>query len=248
MNTQRTQTPFTLESTLDGSPTLRMSDGGESMHHSGGAALETQYIYKTPIEWALKHLNKSHVHVLGLGLGYIEISWAIECIKRSKITKIESSLTSFEVDSGLIDNFQNWLNNANSDDSVYDLVCKHLDADILVGEVKQLLLQNFDKNPIQGDLLTNYKSTKKANVICFDAFSNKTTQELWSAEFLNEYIQSSAEENCIFTTYACTGVLKRTLKSNDFELIHRYRFKGKSDSAFAVRGIFKSAEKPYQIS
>lgn len=248
MNKERTQTPFTLESTGDGSPTLRMSEGGESMHHSAGAALETAYIYKTPIEFALKHLNNCDLHVLGLGLGYIEISWAIEFYKASQLKKIESTLTSFEVETSLVENFVSWVSSQDSNDSVYSQISQHLAPDVPVFEIKKILLRNFEKIAIKGDLLTEYKNSPKANVICFDAFSNKTTQELWSAEFLDAYIKECAQEDCVFTTYACTGVLKRVLKDNGFEMIPRFRFKGWKDSTFAVRGVFKAAEKPYQTS
>lgn len=248
MNKERTQTPFTLESTQDGSPTLRMSDGGESMHHSAGAALETQYIYKTPIELALKNLNNCNLHVLGLGLGYIEISWAIELYKISQFKKIESTLSSFEVEIELVENFMSWVSAPGSDDSVYSQICKHLDPEVPVAEIKKILLKNFEKHSVGGDLLLEYKKSQKAHVICFDAFSSKTSQELWSADFLDAYIKKCTQEDCIFTTYACTGVLKRVLKDNGFEMIPRFRFKGWRDSTFAVRGIFKSAERPCRTS
>lgn len=248
MNKERTQTPFLLEPTQDGSPTLRSVESGESMHHSGGAALETEFIYKTPIELALKHLNVCHVHVLGLGLAYIEITWAIECIKSNKLKKNENSLSSFEIEAGLVENFISWLNTEDTQDSVYDQICKHLDSEVQITEIKEILLRNFGQHPVKGDLRAHYKDSPKANLICFDAFSNKTTQELWSEEFLDAYVKSCANEDCIFTTYACTGILKRVLKKNGFEMIPRYRFKGWKDSTFAVRGIFKSVETPYRTS
>lgn len=246
MNKERTQTPFTLESTQDGSPTLRMTEGGESMHHSAGAALETQFIYKTPIEWALKHLDTCNLHVVGLGLGYIEISWAIELIKARKFKKNESILSSFEIEASLIEDFLAWLSQKDGNASVYDLICKHLDSEVPISEIKKILLKNFEQISIKGNLLAHYKEAPKANVICFDAFSSKTTQDLWGADFLDSYIKACAQEDCVFTTYACTGVLKRILKDNGFEMIPRFRFKGWRDSTFAVRGVFKNAAKPCQ--
>ena len=44
MNNEFAQTRFTIEITADGSPTLKLPEQGESMHHSGGAAKETDYI------------------------------------------------------------------------------------------------------------------------------------------------------------------------------------------------------------
>lgn len=251
MNKERTQTPFILESTQDGSPTFKIKNGGESMHHSGGAATETQYIYKTPIEWALGLLNECHVHVVGLGLAYIEISWAIELAKLNKHKKIQSSLTSFETELSLVKNFEGWLRKqkVNSDSfEVYDQICNYLKPEASIADIKSILLNNLEKIKVKGDLRVDYKNSQKAHVICFDAFSSKTSQELWSESFLNEYLKTSAEENCVFTTYACTGVLKRALKDNGFKLHERLGFKGKRDSTFAVRGVFKDVETPYRTS
>lgn len=41
---------YNLEYTADGSPTLRVGQG-ESMHHSGGAASESKYIYETALDF-----------------------------------------------------------------------------------------------------------------------------------------------------------------------------------------------------
>ena len=251
MNKERTQTPFTLELTQDGSPTLKMPNGGESMHHSGGAALETQYIYKTPIEWAFKHLGEVNVHVVGLGLGYIEISWAVEFLKTRKFKNCQSRLTSFEVELELVENFKSWfLQSTKTSETkldIYNTICQHLDSEVPINDIKQILSKNYENSEILNDLFIDYKKSNKAHVICFDAFSSKTTQNLWSEDFLNKYINQCAEEDCIFTTYACTGVLKRALKNNGFVLNERLGFKGKRDSTFAVRGLFKGVATPYQI-
>jgi tRNA U34 5-methylaminomethyl-2-thiouridine-forming methyltransferase MnmC len=248
MNKERTQTPFTLEFTQDGSPTLRFAEGGESMHHSAGAALETRYIYKTPLQLALKQLNNCDLHVLGLGLGYIEISWAIEVYKINQLKLTESTLTSFEVEPELVESFINWVNAPDSIESVYNQICKHLDPEVPVSKIKKILLKNLTKTAIKGNLLHEFKNSQKVHIICFDAFSSKTTKELWSAEFLDAYIKKCAQEDCLFTTYACTGILKRVLKDNGFEMIPRFRFKSWRDSTLAVRGVFKTAAMTYQTS
>lgn len=244
MNRNLTQTPFVLETTQDGSPTLKIQDG-ESMHHSGGAAAETEYIYKTPLRFMFENLNYSNVHVVGLGLGYIEISWAIEYIKILSQKPHLSVLQSFEVETQLCDEFMRWVLSEKSEVTVYDQICHYLDSEMDPRKIKKVLADNFLNHPIRGDLIAHYSKSINPNLICFDAFSSKTSQELWTEDFLNEYLKT-CHENCIFTTYACTGVLKRALKLNHFTLFPRLGFKGKRDSTFAVRGDFKGAERLYR--
>lgn len=236
MKNEFAQTRFTIEITEDGSPTLRLPEDGESMHHSGGAAAETEYIYKSVIEEALKRLPDLKVVVVGLGLGYIEISWAIACLKQNK--KLQSSFISFEVDKDLQKNFLNWLES--NEAQIYDDVCKALDAGVSIEKIKELIKKNLVINQIRGDLAAEFPRDNSCHLICFDAFSKKTSEQLWKENFLNEFLQLACHENCILTTYACTGALKRTLKHNGFQLLERNRFKGKRDSTLAVRGVFTS--------
>lgn len=217
------------------------------MHHSGGAAAETEYIYKTPLRFMFENLKFSSVHVVGLGLGYIEISWAIEYLKILANKAHVSTLQSFEVETELCEQFMNWVYADKATSGVYDQICTFLDPKIDSQQIKKILADNFLNHPISGDLTANYKKFIKPNLVCFDAFSSKTSQELWTYEFLNGYLEN-CHEDCVFTTYACTGVLKRALKAHQFKLFTRLGFKGKRDSTFAVRGNFKGAETLYRTS
>jgi len=236
MKNEFAQTPFTIEITEDGSPTLRLPDDGESMHHSGGAAAETEYIYKSVIEEALQRLPDLKLAVVGLGLGYIEISWAIACLKKNK--NLQSQFISFETDEGLKKNFLNWLNHFEI--SIYDDVVRAMDPAAEVGKIKEILRKNLEKNPLKGNLLTDFAKDNSYNLICFDAFSRKTSEALWTEEFLTRFLAECAHDNCVLTTYACTGALKRALKANGFTLIDRLRFKSSRESTLAVRGFFTS--------
>jgi hypothetical protein len=256
MKNQFEQTRFTIETTEDGSPTLRLrlSDGtgGESMHHSGGAAAETEYIYKSVIEAALQVLPELKLAVVGLGLGYIEISWAIANLnnfrneKKNGKKEIKSTFVSFEAEEDLKTNFLTWI--ATGKPEIYNTVCSAMDKNSSIDEIRKLLELNLQKFALKGDLVKEFEKDKTWNVICFDAFSKKTSEELWTEDFLNELLQKSCHEDCILTTYACTGALKRALKQNNFRLIERTRFKGKRDSTLAVRGIFNSSDLIFRTS
>jgi len=240
MKNEFAQTPFTIEITEDGSPTLRLqgpdNSVGESMHHSGGAAAETEYIYKSVIEGALQRLPELQVAVVGLGLGYIEISWAIACLKQK--SNLQSCIISFETEDGLKDNFCIWL--SSEIPAIYDDVCRALDSSVKIQDIKEILKKNVEQFQFKGNLLTDYDKNNSYQLICFDAFSKKTSEQLWTEEFLTEFLAKASHRDCIFTTYACTGALKRALKNNGFQLIDRLRFKSNRESTLAVRGIFTS--------
>lgn len=234
MNRLFEQIRFTVESTKDGSPTLRLPNSGEWMHHSSGAASETLYIYKYAIDKALSRLESSKTCVVGLGLGYIEISWALTLLEQKKDSAAHS-LTSFEIVSELKDHFLNWL--VKPEAQIYDEICAAFKIDNNTTEqLKNILEVNYKKEPMQSDL-TQYNLNDQWNIICYDAFSSKTTQVLWSEEFLSHFLKKYAAEDCIFTTYACTGVLKKALAANGFKVVRRPAFQGKGGHCtMALRG------------
>lgn len=247
MKTPFAQTRFTLELTNDQSPTLRLPEDGESMHHSGGAAAETQYIYKSVIEESVQLMNESKTCVVGLGLGYIEISWAMALLQTNLNDLDKYSLVSFETEENLKENFKIWLH-TNDTESVYDQICWHLNSSIEIKSIKKILRDNFERFPFEGDFYDESVKHKNFNIVCYDAFSSKTTEKLWSEEFIGEFLKNSCAENCVLTTYACTGVLKRALQAQNFSFYKRAGFHGKRDSSLALRGLFKTSAAVYRIS
>lgn len=225
---------FIPETTSDDSPTLRLiSDSSldlvtraESMHHSGGAASETQYIYGNPIRQALSIDPEINFLVVGLGLGYIEMLIASEARGRA--------ITSYEIDPELRQNFLEWSQGSEKFE-IYNLACRSLKLE------PELIRSQIQKNHLNlgAELSLNTVFEQKSHVICFDAFSQKTSGTLWTEEFLDYFIIHACEQDCIFTTYACTGLLKRTLGKHNFHFEKRPGFIGKRDSTLAVRGKFK---------
>ncbi len=222
---------FITELTADQSPTLRsvqFIEGvivPESMHHSGGAAAETEYIYGEAIRLGLSIQKNLNFLVVGLGLGYIEILISsLAC---------GQNISSFEIDPELRNNFQNWINGSDEFE-IYNQVCKALKFD------SEFARQSFQKNnlALNAELNLQTKFEQKNHIICFDAFSAKTSGSLWTEEFLENFILNACALDCIFTTYACTGLLKRVLVKHSFQLNPRAGFTGKRDSTLAVRGLF----------
>ncbi|MFZ3229233.1 MAG: MnmC family methyltransferase [Pseudobdellovibrio sp.] len=255
---------FTLELTRDGSPTLRLNQvamgeiHAESMHHSAGAASETWYVYGAVIEkvfQVIKALKLDTIKTcsIGLGLGYIEQVWALNALAYQKQINKDVLLTldSFEIIPSLVDCFLDWvLQKTNKPNhQVYDLAYQKLveiQKENFKDEKKQILkdslltyLENQYKNNFNiFENILNYKDKQKWNIICFDAFSKKSSAALWTDSFLNHFIKNHCNKDCVFTTYACTAELKKILTDNNFIVLKRLGFSGKRDSTLAVRGKY----------
>ncbi|MBC7740794.1 MAG: hypothetical protein H7061_01260 [Bdellovibrionaceae bacterium] len=261
MNNPFEQFGFTLELTKDQSPTLRpkpteIEDAGETMHHSGGAAAETTYIYQSVIRSALKSAQLNDPHptlqtvVVGLGLGYIEISWAA-VIKQMGLSANEKiSIDSFETVKNLRKLFLAWINQKEDCDThiIYNQISQYFtSSENQSCEIRNELKKNFDTHGKLFDNVLNHQLiNKNYNLICFDAYSQITSQPLWEDCFLLEFIRQRANQDCVITSYGCTGVLKKILVNEGFELLNRPGFSGKRASTLALRGNFKNHQSLFE--
>lgn len=237
---------FELILTADQSPTLRMdkASANEAMHHSGGAYSETQQIYGDPLRRAIMEGKRSVVSV-GLGLGYNEILIACEALKE-KISPGDFFLLSFESEMILKDHFLTWLRSPEQD-FVYDQIFEFFQASMaLKGSpvlVKQTVKDWLLKTHVLGNwqlreaLLPGFETMKKYEVIFYDAFSAKTTPELWDEEFLVEFLRQVSAPQALVSSYACRGSLTRALKKTGFKMIPQKGFHGKRNSTFAIKDI-----------
>lgn len=230
---------FVIELTGDGSPTLRLKISAsekqaESMHHSGGAAAETLYIYSEPFKKTLsviKHKNPS-IGVVGLGLGYIELS-IVALLSKAK-------LVSFEKEQELVESFKSWAQG--QENKTYDLICEKLNVD------KSSVLKKLNSLDwhCEGELTSETKLNEPFNFVAYDAFSQFTDGPLWTDKFLDFFLTNLCAKDCVFATYACTGLLKRALIRNNFVFIKRRGFTGKRDATLALRGEFISHQHLFQ--
>ncbi len=230
---------YELVRTEDHSPTLRWlgSETQETMHHRGGAYSETQLIYGEPLRESLQTGGRSAVSV-GLGLGYNEILVAGECLRRS-IAPDQFYLLSYEADAFLREHFINWLQS--SEEFVYDEILTFFKKD-QAAAVKSWLLLALKAGTwsLQGALQPSFEKWKDMEVVFYDAFSSKTSPHLWQEDFLNEFMSRTCAPQCQFSTYACTGALKRALKANGFEVVIREGFQSKRNSTLGIRRSFSN--------
>ncbi len=227
---------FSVLWTGDGSPSLRGE--AEPMHHLGGAYAETQYIYGDAIR-QLAHwpeLMEWKVLVVGLGLGYIELLATAEALKNQKPLR----LLSYEIKSELVENFLNWLGGRNSNleaSTVYDRLYAFFQTDYPGLNIKQKLFESYKDGSweIRGALEPSSLPLSPYQALLFDAFSGKSTPDLWTEEFLLQFAQAAASTPSVFATYACTGTLRRTLQAAGFDVEKRPGFQGKRDSTKAIK-------------
>lgn len=259
LNPTSTALSFLFEKTEDGSPTVRIhSDEGlsEAMHSLKGAFSETVYIYGTALETCLQRGFTPRILSLGLGLGYVEMLAAALILRASRTsltTTTEDQQTcalvneaggeSHELIRELRDWFTSWLTDTGSRppefSAAYDEILDRTSREtgIPAKEIKSFLAKMMREGRWRIREALDPKTTfeTRFGCICFDAFSSKTSPELWTEPFLMEFLARSSAPGCVLSTYACTGALKRALKTSGFALTIREGFSSKRDSTFAVR-------------
>ena len=254
-----TSTQFQFVKTEDGSLTARIGPQGtpidensETMHSFRGAFSETMYVYGQAIQKANDERAPEPVLSMGLGLGYVELLASAIAIKANRKVRGES----FENVPELRNYFDLWLKSPNTHEpythpftgiptefaSTYnDILVRTAEATRTnATEVKQALRQAIENGEwlMREELTATTEFADKFGCICFDAFSSKTTPDLWTEEFLVSFLQKTAAPQCVLSTYACTGPLKRALKAEGFEVKIRPGFSSKRDSTFATRMSF----------
>ncbi len=222
--------------TGDGSPTARHlfnSIPGEAMHHTDGALSETLYIYGPAIDFAFKNQNVPQILSVGLGLGYNELLTMAHSLKSQRPFQMES----LESDVNLQSAFMEFLDGAGYEH--YELILKGIAN---ASAVEPMAIRNGLKNALlkktwvlNGPLNEKTRFTKTFHAILYDLYSSNTVAELWTEEFLTDFVQRAADPNCVFATYAAKGNLRRALESNGFKVERKIGFSGKSESIFAFR-------------
>ncbi len=232
---------YQLIATDDGSPTLRwtQSETQESMHHMGGAYTETQLIYGEPLRDSLKKGGR-HFLSVGLGLGYNEILLAIEALKH-QLSPDQILLKSFESEKFLNSQFLAWCHHHAKPEQtfIYDQILSFFNSPFQALEIRYWLAQAHQMGHwiLEGALSENTSLAAEYECIMYDAFSSKTSPLLWQESFLTQFLQAVASPNCQFSTFACTGNLKRALKATGFEVVLRPGFQSKRNSTLGLRAF-----------
>lgn len=241
---------FNFVLTNDGSPTVRIgtdeTNQSEAMHSLKGAFSETVYIYGDAVKYALEQrFQPFRVLSIGLGLGYVELLAVAIALSRGAIDSLSGE--SFEIVPELRTHFYNWVTSENpvpaEFTNAYNDILRRTAAETgaeahLIRESLSQLLKT-KRWLLRGalDIHTEFETGPEGrfSCICFDAFSSKSTPDLWTEEFLDDLFSRVCGNGCVLSTYACTGKLKRTLRRAGFTLNIREGFSSKRDSTFAFR-------------
>lgn len=235
------ETGFTWERTGDGSPTLRVDGGGESMHHSGGALAETDLIYGSAVREAFGFLNVPQPRLLsvGLGLGYVELMAAGASLRTRKLFE----MSSLEAARPLVAVVTAWVRGEleaceirEGLDEVAARVAAH-EGDVTAEELRLCLRRALVEERWRvGGVLSHLELPRgEYHGILYDVFAAKTYPDLWTEEHLTRFLSSCAARPAVFSTFACTGNLKRALRAAGFEFIKRDGFKGTRNSTLGRR-------------
>lgn len=186
---------------------------------------------------------------MGLGLGYVEILSACFAVR----SEMPLSGASYESVPELIESFQTWLNPSEAlpqvadhstfkqvPPTVYDSILSRsagefgLNPDQVKDALRNAILS---KMWVLEEAFSSEKISSATNFHCvaYDAFSSKTSPELWSESFLIDFLRFNCATPCVLSTYACTGALKRALTAAGFHVDVRPGFASKRDSTFAYR-------------
>lgn len=233
---------YKIVETKDASPSLILSQGevSEMMHNSYGAFSESLYIYEQALIKAHELQWPIQVYSLGLGLGYNEWICIGFCLKHNLKLELQTS----ESESWLYEVLNTVLTDSKSDKpevkssmlKVISLVAQHygLSNDSILKKAQ--LMQADGHWKLYSSLrIESLNEIKPCNIIFYDAFSKKMSPALWSEDFLNKFLTSVSKEKCIFSTYACTGALKRALSDQSYKLEARLGFQGKRESTLAIK-------------
>ena len=236
---------FEIIQTQDGSPSLRLLRTNEAMHNPKGALSESCYIYKKVMDEVLALsspdlLRPLRVLSLGLGLGYNELLLLAQSYKKN----VEIYLDSYESFEPLRANFCAWLCNEKCElfdvyDEIIEMICQQ--DGISVAALKTFVRQKMIDKAfcLHGAFSQNEFRRSTYHGILFDAFSEKTSPELWSESFLNEFLDQCCEPVCVFATYAAKSSLTKALTRAQFCVEKIRGFGGKRQSTWARRGAVK---------
>lgn len=232
--------------TGDGSPTLEIQNSeqiAEKMHHGKGAFSESVMIYLSALNKAQELNLDLRVLSLGLGLGYNEF---LTLTSLYPTLPNRFYLLSFESETILRDELTSYLTESpqvrREFKEAYDWIllrtCEQFQLPIGITNLKHFFRSALDAGKWQiGHKLVPGESRQDEpfHLIYYDAFSRKMSPEFWDPESINWFLKTFAAPACVFTTYAATGDLRRTLTDHGFQVELREGFGGKRHSTLAVR-------------
>ena len=218
--------------TADGSCTLRNEFFGETYHSINGAVSESMHIF---INLGLKHFNNSEISILEIGYG-TGLNAMLTYTENQALgnTIFYHGIEKFPIDK---EKFSSFLSHTPGiytkiDNNTAMKFYNEWDSEIEISPEFKLLKQKID--------FEAFTPTRKYDIIYFDAFSPDTQPEMWTMENLRKII-NNLNDNGIFVTYCCKGILKQNLRNLGMNVKRMPGPKGKRHVIRATKDINFSA-------
>jgi hypothetical protein len=201
------------------------------------------------------------VAVVGLGLGYLErlcvalgprSTESRPGLGSSAKTIAPLELHSFESNPTLVEAFTSWLQGGHcswhqaAHDTLGRLLAEqatlatepHVTGEDLLQRLR-IMLQDKAwqwRGPLRDHLLSAGTESQNYHALLFDPYSAHALPQLWSYEFLTQWLSLVANESfCVFATFASRSSLHRALKQQGFKVTVRPGFGGKRECTLAIR-------------
>lgn len=190
-------------STRDGSPTVEISETGETYHSVHGALQESMHVF---IEHGLRYFNSVHqkkeIRILEMGFGTGLNAW---------LTWQEAEQSKQRINYHTLEAFP-----------VPEIIFSKLDFTHQASEFIKLhqcewgreveFASHFAITKWNSPIQTVPLAAGAFDIIFYDAFAPTTQPELWGFEVLGK-VAHSMTPGAVFVTYCAKGEVKRTLKS-----------------------------------
>lgn len=191
-----------IETTDDGSQTLRHPILGETYHSNRGAMGESQHVF---IDNGLKFCELQTVRILEVGFGSGLNGW---------LTMREAEVCGRQVEYWAVERYPVEIGVARQMQYAEDKMFMRL-HEAQWGELQEIEPW-FRIKKIEGDLVdTKFDAT--FDLIYFDAFAPDSQPELWTAEVFRG-MYNVLSDSGILVTYSAKGVVKRALREAGFEV------------------------------
>ncbi|MDU1903615.1 MAG: tRNA (5-methylaminomethyl-2-thiouridine)(34)-methyltransferase MnmD [Dysgonomonas sp.] len=217
-----------IETTLDGSHTLYVSELDEHYHSVNGAIQESMHVF---INAGFNHIDKDDIHVLEVGFGtglnaYLTLQVARENSKKVHYTSFEL----YPLDKEIVSK----LNYDKGDTALSRSVFEELhdcDWNAPIQITSTFILEKINEDFRKALNLIN---EKQFDLIYFDAFSPDKQPEMWTQEIFDSLYKSTSEGGS-FTTYCAKGVVRRMLQSAGYMVERLPGPPGKREMLRAIR-------------
>lgn len=193
--------------TADGSLTLFLPELNEHYHSTHGAVQESQHVFMNA-GWEQAIIDKKEIAVLEIGFGTGLNAWLVMLDVKSnssRPTVFYTALETFPIDIELA----RQLNYASAQDA-NDFMAMHNAGWNSPQELQERF--TLDKQQLS---LHDFTTTRKYNLIFFDAFAPNIQPELWTKEVFDK-MYSSLDTGGVLVTYCAKGQVRRNMMAAGF--------------------------------